>query len=205
MFRDTLAHTLDAQSEIEVLGWAHDGKEAVDLVQRLTPDILIMDIAMPRMNGIEATNRIQVKTPETKVIILSVFDDPKHVVQALQAGAQGYVLKNDAIGQLLLAIEAVKDGHLYLSPAVLRPIVAGYLEWTEAKGASPLDRLTDREREILQMVAEGRSNPEIATELELGVRTVESHRASLMSKLDIHHVADLVRFAFQHGVIDLPK
>jgi len=205
MFRDALGHMLSTQPEIEVVGWAGNGQEAVDLLQKHSPDILVMDIGMPRMNGIEATGRVRSSSPDTQVIILSRYSDPKLVVQALKAGAQGYLLKNDAIDQLLAAIDAVQKGHIYLSPAVLRPIVNGYLEWAAEKGASPLARLTGREREVLQLVAEGKSNSDIAQVLELGVRTIESHRAGLMSKLDIHNVAELVRFAFQHQVIDMER
>jgi DNA-binding NarL/FixJ family response regulator len=135
------------------------------------------------------------------VIILSRFAEQNQVVRALKAGADGYLLKNDAVDELLIAIHAVSRGDLYLSPAVLRPVVEGYLAWVEQKGESPIDRLTDREREVLQLVAEGKSNQSIAHELNLGVRTVETHRANLMGKLDLHNVADVVRFAFQHGIV----
>ena len=200
MFRQALGQVL-AQNGITLLGEAGDGREAVELVRELGPDIVVMDISMPRLNGIEATVQIRAATPPTRVIILSRFAEQKQVVRALRAGAAGYLLKNDAVDELLSAINAVNRGDLYISPAVLRPVVEGYLAWVEQQGASPIDRLTDREREVLQLIAEGKSNQAIAQELNLGVRTVETHRANLMNKLDLHNVADVVRFAFQHGIL----
>jgi DNA-binding NarL/FixJ family response regulator len=200
MFRQALGQVL-VQNGITLVGEAGDGREAVELVQELEPGIVVMDISMPRLNGIEATIQIRAATPHTRVIVLSRFAEQNQVVRALKAGADGYLLKNDAINELLIAINAVNRGDLYISPAVLRPVVEGYLAWVEQQGESPIDRLTDREREVLQLVAEGKSNQAIAQELNLGVRTVETHRANLMSKLDLHNVADVVRFAFQHGIL----
>jgi len=200
MFRQALGQVL-AQNGIDLLGEACNGREAVELVQQLEPDIIVMDISMPRLNGIEATVQIRSATPQTHVIMLSRYADQKQVVRALRAGADGYLLKNDAVDELLIAISAVDRGDLYISPAILRPVVEGYLAWVEKQGASPLDRLTDREREVLQLIAEGKSNQAIAQELNLGVRTVETHRANLMNKLDLHHVADVVRFAYRHGIV----
>lgn len=200
MFRQALGQVL-AQNGITLVGEAGDGREAVELVQELEPSIVVMDISMPRLNGIEATVQIRAATPRTRVIVLSRFSEQNQVVRALKAGADGYLLKNDAIDELLIAINAVNRGDLYVSPAVLRPIVEGYLAWVERQGEYPIDRLTDREREVLQLVAEGKSNQAIAQELNLGVRTVETHRANLMSKLDLHNVADVVRFAFQYGIL----
>jgi two-component system response regulator NreC len=200
MFRQALGQVL-AQNGITLLGEAGDGREAVELVQELEPSIVVMDISMPRLNGIEATIQIRAGTPQTRVIMLSRFAEQSHVVRALKAGAEGYLLKNDAVDELLIAINAVDRGDLYISPAVLRPVVEGYLAWVEQQGESPIDRLTDREREVLQLIAEGKSNQAIAQELNLGVRTVETHRANLMNKLDLHHVADVVRFAFEYGIV----
>jgi DNA-binding NarL/FixJ family response regulator len=200
MFRQALGQVL-AQNGIDLLGEACNGREAVELVQQLEPDIVVMDISMPRLNGIEATVHIRSATPQTHVIMLSRYADQRQVVRALRAGADGYLLKNDAVDELLIAISAVNRGDLYISPAILRPVVEGYLAWVEQQGASPLDRLTDREREVLQLIAEGKSNQAIAQELNLGVRTVETHRANLMNKLDLHHVADVVRFAYRHGIV----
>jgi DNA-binding NarL/FixJ family response regulator len=200
MFRQALGQVL-TENGLTLLGEAGDGREAVELVQELEPSVVVMDISMPRLNGIEATTQIRAAAPQTRVIMLSRFAEQSQVVRALRAGADGYLLKNDAIDELLIAIHAVNRGDLYLSPAVLRPVVEGYLAWVEQQGESPIDRLTDREREVLQLIAEGKSNQAIAQELNLGVRTVETHRANLMSKLDLHNVADVVRFAIQYGVL----
>jgi two-component system response regulator NreC len=200
MFRQALGQVL-AQNGVTLLGEAGDGREAVELVQELEPSIVVMDISMPRLNGIEATTQIRAATPQTHVIMLSRFAEQSQVVRALKAGADGYLLKNDAVDELLIAINAVNRGDIYISPAVLRPVVEGYLAWVEQQGETPIDRLTDREREVLQLVAEGKSNQAIAQELNLGVRTVETHRANLMNKLDLHNVADVVRFAFEHGIL----
>jgi DNA-binding NarL/FixJ family response regulator len=200
MFRQALGQVL-AQNGITLLGEASDGREAVEVVQEREPGIVVMDISMPRLNGIEATIQIRAATPKTRVIMLSRFAEQNQVVRALRAGADGYLLKNDAVDELLIAINAVNRGDIYISPAVLRPIVDGYLAWVEQQGDSPIDRLTDREREVLQLIAEGQSSQAIAEELNLGVRTVETHRANLMNKLDLHNVADVVRFAYQHGIL----
>jgi DNA-binding NarL/FixJ family response regulator len=200
MFRQALGQVL-TQNGVTLVGEAADGREAVELVLELEPDLVVMDISMPRLNGIEATIQIRAGTPQTRVIMLSRFAEQNQVVRALKAGADGYLLKNDAIDELLIAIGAVNRGDLYISPAVLRPIVEGYLAWVEEQGESPVDRLTDREREVLQLIAEGKSNQAIAQELNLGVRTVETHRANLMNKLDLHNVADVVRFAFESGIV----
>lgn len=200
MFRQALGQVL-AQNGITLLGEASDGREAVEVVQEREPGIVVMDISMPRLNGIEATIQIRAATPKTRVIVLSRFAEQNQVVRALRAGADGYLLKNDAVDELLIAINAVNRGDIYISPAVLRPIVDGYLAWVEQQGDSPIDRLTDREREVLQLIAEGQSSQAIAEELNLGVRTVETHRANLMNKLDLHNVADVVRFAYQYGIL----
>jgi DNA-binding NarL/FixJ family response regulator len=153
MFRQALGQVL-TENGLTLLGEAGDGREAVELVQELEPSVVVMDISMPRLNGIEATTQIRAAAPQTRVIMLSRFAEQSQVVRALRAGADGYLLKNDAIDELLIAIHAVNRGDLYLSPAVLRPVVEGYLAWVEQQGESPIDRLTDREREVLQLIAE---------------------------------------------------
>jgi len=201
MLRQVLGRALAAEEDIEFVGQAGDGREAIAMAKELEPDILVMDINMPRLNGIEAARRILSSVPQTRIIILSMFSEQEQVIHALRAGVLGYVLKNAAVEELLLAIHAVNDGHLYLSPAVLRPIVDGYLEWMETQGPLPLDCLTLREREVLKLIAEGKSNQEIGQELRLGLRTAESHRANLMKKLNLHNMAQVVRFAIRQGVI----
>jgi DNA-binding NarL/FixJ family response regulator len=203
IFREALGQLLEADDEIELIGEASDGREATALVGELEPDILLMDIEMPDLNGIEAARQILSEQPRLAIIILSMFSEPEQVIRALNAGVQGYVLKSGALDELMGAIRTVSGGDLYISPPLLRPIVEGYLAWAEQEGVSPLDKLTVRERQVLQLIAQGKSNPAIADELEVGVRTIESHRASLMTRLDIHNVADLVHFAIRHRLIPI--
>ncbi len=160
-----------------------------------------MDVHMPLLNGIEATRQIRSKAPGTRVIVLSMFTDQEHIVEALRAGAHGYVIKQSALEELLMAINAVHEDHFYLSPVVLAPVVEGYLEWVEGHALPTLHNLTKREREVLQLIAEGMNTQEAADELELGVRTIESHRSSLMEKLGLSNVVELVHLAFQLGIV----
>lgn len=203
IFREALGQLLLADDEIELVGEASNGREAITLVVELEPDILVMDVEMPGLNGIEAARQILTEQSQTAVIILSMFSEQEQVIRALNAGVQGYMLKSGALQELMGAISIVSNGNLYLSPPLLRPVVEGYLAWAEQEGFSPLDRLTIRERQVLQLIAEGVSNPDIADELEVGVRTVETHRANLMTKLDIHNVVDLVHFAIRHRLIQI--
>lgn len=200
IFRDALGITLE-ENGIELVGGTGNGREAVEMAKELSPDIIVMDIHMPLLNGIEATRQIRSQAPGTRVIVLSMLTDQTHVVEALQAGAHGYVIKQSALEELLVAIRSVQEDHLYLSPSVLAPVVAGYLEWVASQGMPPLHRLTKREREVLQLIAEGMNTQEAAHELELGVRTVESHRSSLMEKLGLTNVVELVHLAFQLGIV----
>lgn len=200
IFRDALGKTL-SENGVELVGGTGNGREAVEMAKELSPDIIVMDIHMPLLNGIEATRQIRSQAPGTRVIVLSMLTDQTHVVEALQAGAHGYVIKQSALEELLVAIRSVQEDHLYLSPSVLAPVVAGYLEWVASQGMPPLHRLTKREREVLQLIAEGMNTQEAAHELELGVRTVESHRSSLMEKLGLTNVVELVHLAFQLGIV----
>lgn len=201
IFRQALGQMLLADDDIELVGEASNGREAIAMVGDLEPDVLVIDIEMPALNGIEAARLIIGEHPNTAVIILSMFSQPEQVIRALNAGVHGYVLKSGAIEELMNAIGTVGQGDLYLSPPVLRPIVNGYLAWAEQEGISPLDRLTSRERQVLGLIAEGKSNTDIADKLQVGVRTVETHRANLMNKLSIHSVVDLVHFAIHHKLV----
>ena len=201
VLRQALSQALSARPDLEVVGEAGDGREAIQLVEQLKPDLIVMDISLPRLNGIEAATQIRVTAPDTQVVILSRHLAQAQVTRALNAGAKGYVLKRDALNELLLAIKTICDGYYYLSPAVMRPVIDGYLEWVREYGRSPLDRLTDRERQVLQLVAEGNSSRQIAEELQIQSRTIEAHRASLMTKLNLTNVVELVHFAIEHGVI----
>lgn len=185
---------------MEVVGEAADGREALRIVAARKPNVVLMDIMMPELNGLDATARIAATQPEVRVIILSMSESEEYVLQAMRAGAVGYLLKNVKPAELEEAIRTVARGRTYLAPAVAGHVVAGYLK--EANSAvSPLDRLTSRQREVLQAIAEGRTTKEIAGLLGISVKTAESHRMQLMQALDIHDIAGLVRFAIRTGVI----
>jgi DNA-binding NarL/FixJ family response regulator len=192
-----LVETLDG---VEVVAETGDGVEALALIDRYRPDIVLMDITMPRLSGLEATARIVREHPEVHVIVLSRHASEEYVWQALRAGAAGYVLKDAGLAELDLAIRAAARGEKYLSPTMSRHVVDGYVRGLTPE-LSPLERLTSRQREILQLVAEGQTTKEIAGKLNLAVKTVETHRGQLMSRLDIHDIAGLVRYAIRVGLI----
>lgn len=197
LVRAGLTTLMARMQDMEVVGEAGDGREALKLVRDLQPDIALLDIAMPGLNGLEAAERIHNEAPKTKVIILSMHAKEEYVAQALKAGASGYLLKDAATTELDLALKVVAQGQFYLSPSISRQVVDSYLHG----GPTGLDLLTPRQREILQLVAEGKSTREIAELLHLSVKTVETHRAQLMDRLDIHDVAGLVRYALNKGLI----
>lgn len=181
----------------EVVGEASDGHEASRLAQTLRPDVAVLDLSMPGLNGLDAARAVLRVSPRTKTILLTVHTEDQYVLGALQAGIKGYVLKTQAITEVVQAIQQVARGGLYLSPAVAEAVVQAYLAKTEL----PLDLLTPREREVVQLIAEGRTTKEIADVLGMSVKTAESHRANLMKKLDIHEIAGLVRYAIRRGLI----
>ncbi|MFP4439480.1 MAG: response regulator [Chloroflexaceae bacterium] len=184
---------------IEVVAEASDGREALRLIGVHQPDIILMDIAMAGLNGLEAAARVVQEFPHVRVVMLSMHANEEYVLQALRAGAMGYLLKDASVTELELAIKAVVRNETYLSPAVSKHVV----EYVQRIGGEPssLERLTARQREILQLIAEGRTTQEIAGTLNISVKTVESHRAQLMERLDIHDVAGLVRYAIRMGVV----
>lgn len=183
--------------EMEVVGEAADGRQALRMVRDLQPDMVLMDIAMPGLNGLEAAERIHGIHPQTKIIILSMHASEEYVAQALKAGASGYLLKDAATSELEMALKSVAAGQFYLSPAISRQVVDNYLRG----GPTGVELLTPRQREILQLIAEGKSTRDIAETLHLSVKTVETHRAQLMERLDIHDVAGLIRYALKKGLI----
>jgi DNA-binding NarL/FixJ family response regulator len=191
---------LESVPGIEVVGEALDGREAIELVEKRQPDIVLMDITMPGMNGLDATARIAKEAPRTRVIILSMHSTEEYVVQALRAGAAGYLLKDAGTAELELAVQAVVAGGTYLSPVVSKHVVGGYMRRLDGELVSRPE-LTPRQREILQLVAEGRTTKEIAQVLGLGVKTVETHRTELMARLKIREVAGLVRYAIRVGLV----
>jgi DNA-binding NarL/FixJ family response regulator len=195
---------LESLQGIQVLGEADDGREALRLIELHRPDIVMMDIAMRGLNGLEATLRITRDFPNTRVIILSMHANEEYVLQSLRAGAAGYLLKDAGTVELEIAIKAVAGGETYLSPPVSKHVISDYVRRMSAgeqETQSTLDRLTFRQREILQLIAEGRTTQEIARLLNIGVKTVETHRMQLMERLDIHDVAGLVRYAIRVGLI----
>jgi DNA-binding NarL/FixJ family response regulator len=202
LVRQGIRALLEKADGIEVVGEAADGQEAVELVERLVPDVLVMDIAMPRLSGDQAIGRVRALRVATQVVILSMYSDETLVRQALRNGAKGYLLKRSVREELLLAIRAASRGEIYLSPAISRSIVADLLTLqTDADASSPFERLTSREREVLQLISEGHTNNAIAQVLKVSVKTVEKHRANLMSKLNVHDLAGLIRVAIKHGLI----
>lgn len=202
--RDGLRSLLDAQPDIEVIGDAADGREAVRLVARLKPDVAIVDITMPELNGIDATLQIREACPSTEVIILSMHANTRHIARALQAGAQGYLVKESAGSEVVKAVQEVYAGHHYLSQAVSDAVIDDYiLQGRSSQHRSALESLSAREREVLQLVVEGKSSTEIAQTLNLSPKTVESYRSRLMHKLEINDLPSLVRFAINQGLTPL--
>jgi DNA-binding NarL/FixJ family response regulator len=206
ILREGVHALLTREPDIEVVGEAGDGQEAVDLVPRLLPDVVIMDIVMPRMNGLEATRLIRERHPGVRVLILSMYDDHEYVVEIIQAGASGYVLKRVVTEDLVRAIHTIHAGESFLYPSVASTLIGDYLRVTRGDQAEvliPGEALTAREREILKLIANGNSNQEIAEQLGLSRKTVDSHRANAMRKLDLHDVTAVVKYAIRTGMINL--
>ena len=197
--RDGLRALLEGGNELQVVGVAGNGREAVAEALRLRPDIVIMDIAMPELDGVEATRRIVERCPETRVLILSMYLSAEHIYRALQAGAQGYVLKESAGEEVVDAIRALRAGKRYLSHRITETVIDDYLR--EGTNVSPLDSLSLRERDVLQLVVEGRTNAAIAQALSLSPKTVETYRARIMKKLKVKDTVELVKFSMRHGLI----
>jgi DNA-binding NarL/FixJ family response regulator len=189
---------LDKQPDMEVVAEASNGREALKLVRQHQPNVVLMDIAMPELNGLEAIRQLSKEFPKIQGIILSMYSDEEHVSRALQAGATGYLVKGAALAELELAIRSVARGQTYLSPGVSKPVIREYLRRTSSGTA---ESLTPRQREVLQMIAEGKSTKQIALILNISIKTVESHRAQLMRRLDAKDIATLVRHALRLGIV----
>jgi DNA-binding NarL/FixJ family response regulator len=200
--RKGLRSLLEDQPDLEIVGEASNGREAVDKVTVLKPDVVVLDIGMPELNGLEATRQIVKATPRTEVLILTVFETEEVIREVLRAGARGYVLKSDAGRLLVSAIEAVSAHKPFFTSRVSELVLAGFLsgESRPENDSSGLP-LTPREREVLQLLAEGKTNKEVAAALGIGLKTVETHRMNLMSKLGLHSVVDLVRYAIRNGIV----
>lgn len=199
--RKGLHSCLANRENIKVVGEASEGREAIQKVKELEPDIVLMDLNMPGMDGLTVTETVRKDSPQTKVLVLSMHSNREYVLRIVKAGARGYVLKDTPPDELVKAIETVYGGDAFFSPAVARIALNQYV--SESDQSDPLSRLSDREREVLVHIAEGLSNKEIAQMLGIGVRTIETHRERVMRKLDIHSVAGLTKFAIAHGLISL--
>lgn len=199
--RQGIVSLLNSHDQISVVGEARDGNEALRLAQRLRPQVALLDVSMPGMNGLTAAMRIPQSAPRTRVIILSMFIEREVVLSALQAGVRGYLSKQSIGNEVAMAILAVARGQVYLSPDVATVVVEDYLNGVSSAAARS-DQLTVREREILQLIAEGRTNREIAQHLSTSIKTIDSHRTHLMKRLNIHDLAGLVKYAVRHGLIE---
>lgn len=200
--RKGLRLQLEQGENFEVIGEASDGREAVRAAEQLGPDVVIMDIGMPNLNGVEATSQIVKQRPETGVIILSMHSDESYLRRALAAGAKGYLLKDSADRDLYRAVEAVANGKSFFSPTIANTLLEDYMRQLQQRGLEDsYDLLTDREKEVLQLLAEGKSNKEVATALSLSTATVETHRTHIMQKLDLHSAADIVLYAVRKKII----
>lgn len=204
VFRQGLCNLIDNESDMEVIAEAEDGREAVDLCLEQRPDVIVMDVAMPDLNGIEATRKIIDEMPDAKVLALSMHDDRQYAAGMLGAGASGYILKDCAFEELADAIRAVHNGRTYLSPDIAGVVVKDYVgRLSEPSGDTAFSVLTNREREVLQLVAEGHTTKQIAAMLHVSVKTIESHRQNIMDKLEIRSVAELTKYAVREGLTSL--
>ena len=202
VMRRGLRLLLEQQKDFHVLAEASDGREAVALAESLKPDVVVMDVTMPNLNGIEAARQIVARQPHIAIVVLSMHSDEGYVLRALKAGARGYLLKESAEADLLLAVRSVSEGKAFFSPSVSRLLVEDYIRQLQDKDIEDsYDLLTMREREILQLVAEGKSNKEVANVLNLSVYTVETHRGNILEKLNLHSVPELILYAVRKGVI----
>jgi DNA-binding NarL/FixJ family response regulator len=200
MIRDGLRHLLKLQKDMDVLAEAEDGRSAVQLAGKLKPDVVILDVAMPDLNGIEAARQIRSLYPEVRIVALSMHSDRRFIAEMLKAGATGYLLKDSAFEELAQAVRTVAAGRTYLSPQITGSIVEDYVQRLPNGRDSVASILTPREREVLQLLAEGQSTKQIAGRLHVSVKTIETHRRQLMEKLNLHSVAELTKFAIREGL-----
>lgn len=205
MIRDGLRALLEKHKNMEVIGEAADGQNAVLLARKLSPEIIVIDIGMPELNGIEATRQITALKCKPKVIGLSMHADRRYVAQMLKAGASGYILKDSAFEELVQAIETVAKGRTYLSPQIAGTVLDEFKRTAKKDDGSVFSLLTDREREVLQQISEGCSTKDIASSLSVSVKTIETHRRQIMEKLDLHSVAELTKYAVKEGLTELEK
>ncbi len=203
IFRDGLRPLLAAQDDFEVVAEADDGLRALELAREMRPDVAVLDVSMPGLNGLEVARRLAQDAPEVKVVMLSMHSDRRYVLEALRAGARGYLLKDAGFAELLDAVRAVRDGQTYLGNAVREQVIQDYVSLSDADAGSAFAVLSAREREVLQLLAEGLCTKAIAGRLNLSVKTVESHRKAVMDKLEIRSIAELTKYAIREGLTRL--
>jgi len=201
LFRESLHSHLDAIENIEVVGEAGDGLEAFQKTMELQPDVVLMDFAMPNLNGLQATRRIKKRNPSVKILILTMYETEQYIREVLHAGASGYILKKAPTQELISAIQAVFQGDAFLYPSVARKVLDEYLGKAKEAEEDSHKELTERELELINLIAEGKTNKEIANLLEISIHTVQTHRLNLMKKLDVHDSTQLVRYAIRRGLI----
>jgi two-component system response regulator NreC len=203
LLRNGLRALINEEDDITVVGEAENGREAVRLTNLVLPHVVLMDIAMPLLNGLEATRQIKHEHPEINVLVLTMYDHEEYFRQVLEVGASGYLVKRTAASELVAAIRAVHSGEAVLSPSITRLLLEDYLRRQRARLDTEPDELSPREREVLQLIAEGKTSREISEILNLSVKTVQSHRANLMQKLDLHDRGDLIKYAIQKKIIEI--
>ncbi|MFO7931112.1 MAG: response regulator [Thermodesulfobacteriota bacterium] len=202
LFREGLKAMLDSRKDLEVAGEAEDGMEAIDLIRENPPDLLLLDLSMPRLGGISVINEVKRMHPDVAVLALTIHESDQYVLEAFNAGVNGYCIKDASREELLVAINSVLKGRTYISPGIAENVMEGYIEGRKRmKTRSAWDSITRREREVLKMLGEGYMNKEIADMLHISVKTVEKHRANIMSKLDLHSAAALTSFAIEQGLV----
>jgi DNA-binding NarL/FixJ family response regulator len=202
ILREGLRSLLSSDPNFEIIGEAEDGREAIRCVEKFKPDLILMDLSMPRMNGMEAISEIKKRFKETKILVLTVHKTEEYILATLKAGADGYILKDSTHAELMMAVKNVLSGKQYISPGISEKVIEGYLEGRKTlKTRTAWETLTQREREILKLIAEGYKNKEIADALCISVKTVEKHRANLMEKLDLHNVQALTTIAIEKGIV----
>jgi two-component system response regulator NreC len=202
ILREGLRSLLSSNPNFEIVGEAEDGREAIRCAEKFKPDLILTDLSMPRMNGMEAIKEIKRESPATKVLVLTVHKAEEYILATFRAGADGYILKDSTHSELVMAVKKVLSGTHYISPEISEKVIVGYLEGKKSlKSRTSWETLTQREREILKLIAEGYKNKEIADDLCISVKTVEKHRANLMEKLDLHNIQALTTFAIERGLV----
>ena len=200
--RQGLVGILKASEEVEVVAEASDGNEAVEKALKTKPDVAVLDVSMPRLSGIEAARRIHEALPATRLLVLTMHDDEEYILKMVRAGASGYLLKDGAASELLAGIKALRAGKTFFGPHATKALAEAFARDKPAEPADPYERLTDREREVFQLVVEGKTNPEIGAILFISAKTVDNHRTRLMEKLGLHSTAELVRYAARHKLLN---